>query len=510
MGLGSSKGWLGMRLPVCAGWLALLLFGAPSPGQGVGLLVQPDGSRVSLQEAAVGDRRVLTFPHRAVSSRSWLSLPVGAAATEIQVVTPEGPQAWLVPTVVAPGTRIAFEVPGSVVSVSLRGVLPEALVLTRTVVRPGDPVTPWVTRSLTDLQIDLPPWTVPEGFTPLLRVTRAEKTPWEGYFSRGKRLLHVRFQPSVTQWDFSPDAWGFVPSRIVIPGDASLTEVRVRAVGRDADLPADPKTILAWPASRWRDPRREWFSWSGTSVLVLVTADYQAQDDYLKRLAYFVEKPGFRGTLAQDAQIAKLHGWNAHDYAAPDLARFFAKAQSEGFPLNRSEVELRDRLVAAGILVATADRSWAPGTGALVGISLESPPALRATFLVHESFHGLYYTSKEFRDGVARAWDGLSEGARARFRSFLAHFSAESQYDAANEALMINEFQAYLLQRSAREWTLFLRERVLAREARPEEAKAWLEEYLTAARSLDGLVHGLYGLNSGNVSLVTVLSKPET
>ncbi len=167
------------------------------------------------------------------------------------------------------------------------------------------------------------------------------------------------------------------------------------------------------------------------------------------------------------------------------------------FPLNRSEIELRDRLVAAGVLVPREANAWDPGTGALVGISAQSPPALKAVLFVHEAFHGLYYTSPEFRAGVKTIWDDLSEGARNAFRSFLAL----SQYDPGNEALMINEFQAYVLQRSAADWAPFLRERVLSREA-PGEAATWLAEYLSAAQGLDSLVHRLYGLKSGNVSLV--------
>jgi hypothetical protein len=366
----------------------------------------------------------------------------------------------------------------------------DGLVLTRALTRPSDATATWITISQTDLRVDLPPWTVAEGFTPVVTVVKTGSTPWELDFSGNGKALRLKLQGAVSQWTFSPSAWGFFPSHVGISGQGiGVTDVQVGAVKHDADLPADPKTILAWPQNQWRNPQREWFAWSGTSVLVLVTADYDIQARYLTRLAYYVEKPGFRGRIASDAEIEGRHGWNAHDYAAADLARFYTQAESEAFPLNGAELELRQQLVSAGILKAKTAHSWDPGTGALVGISLESPPALRAALFVHEAFHGLYYTSDAFREGVRRAWNQLSDGAKGAFRSFLA----QAQYDAANEALMINEFQAYLLQRTAQDWAPFLRERVLA-----------------AARTLDTLVHGLYGLNSGNVSLVTVLSKPET
>src|SRR5262249_23088166 len=151
-----------------------------------------------------------------------------------------------------------------------------------------------------------------------------------------------------------------------------------------------------------------------------------------------------------------LHGWNAHDYASADLARFFSLAAEQNFALNPAELELRDRLVGAGILKPVSGR-WEAGTGALVGVSAESPPALRGVLFVHEAFHGLYYTSYRFRAGVKSAWEAMDESARAAFRSFLAL----SRYDPGDEALMINEFQAYVLQRRSLDWVGFFRDRVL-------------------------------------------------
>jgi hypothetical protein len=235
----------------------------------------------------------------------------------------------------------------------------------------------------------------------------------------------------------------------------------------------------------------------------LVSRDYRIQDAYLKRLAFFVEKTGFRGRLWSDQDMAALHGWNAHDYSAPDLARFYTTAAAQGFVLHPEEVELRNRLTAAGVLSDRGHGVWEPGTGALVGISAESPPALRAALFTHEAFHGLYYTSQDFRSGVAAVWQGLSAPAQEAFRSYLA----VSDYDPGFEALMVNEFQAYVLQRSAAEWRAFFQDRVLggARAfARSPAAANLLDQYLGAAKTLEALVVGLYGLRSGDVATVDV------
>lgn len=478
--------------------LVVLLFGTGVPVHALGRLIQPGGSVTVLGEASGPEGKTLLFPQKAVPVTSWLVLPPGSLVREARIVTSQGQMTLTFPSVGAPGVRLAFEVPGPLRSLTLRGRLPETLTLFRTLGRPGNPGVPWITRSLTELRLDLPAWKVAEGFASVLTLHRTAQTPWEAAVSGAGKSRRFTFQPSVTTWSFAPAAWGFMPTRIQIPGpDAELSDVQVKAFAPGAGIQADPKTLLAWPAKAWRDPRREWFSWSGTTVLVLITADYRVQDDYLKRLAFFVEKAGYRGRLVPDAEIASLHGWNAHDYAAPDLARFYTQAAAESFPLNGSETELRDKLVETGILLPEGPNSWVAGAGALVGISDQSPPALKAVLFGHEAFHGLYYTSEEFRSGVASVWEGLSEGARNAFRSFLAM----SQYDPGNEALMVNEFQAYLLQRSALEWQPFLRERVLSQSAEPEKT-AWLAEILAGARVLDALVQRLYGLKSGDVSLI--------
>ena len=74
-----------------------------------------------------------------------------------------------------------------------------------------------------------------------------------------------------------------------------------------------------------------------TEILIDDYKDYKVQDDMLKRLAFFVEKEGYRGRLAKDSEIKNLHGFNAHDYRGESLAAFFTLAAKENFPLNIKE-----------------------------------------------------------------------------------------------------------------------------------------------------------------------------
>jgi hypothetical protein len=431
-----------------------------------------------------------TFPADGIPSRSWLTLP--GVVSEVVLTTAQGRETLTFPSVHAPEVRFAVEIPARLLSITVRGAGTNGT-LERLDSPPDDADRVWVVRS-DRTKVTLPAWK--SRGTVGVTLIQSGASPWTAAFSDGTQTRTFEFQPAVRTWSFFPAAWGFVPRTVTVAGPEAGFDLSLRAFPAAADIAADPETIVAWPPEAWRSPRREWFSWEGTSVLALLTADYRVQDEYLKRLAFFVEKTGYRGRLVTDAEVAKLHGWNAHDYAAPDLARFFSAAERQKFPLNTAELELRRRLADAGIIRQIAG-GWETGTGALVGVSAESPPALRAVLFVHEAFHGLYYTSPEFRAGVQDAWQSMSEETRSAFRRFLSL----SSYDPSDEALMVNEFQAYVLQRRAAEWPAFFEERVLS-AVPPGGNSARLTELLTAARSIDALVGKLYGLESGSVALL--------
>ena len=54
---------------------------------------------------------------------------------------------------------------------------------------------------------------------------------------------------------------------------------------------------------------------------------------FFRRLSYFVEKKGFRGSLMTNSELEGMHGWNAHDYRPEDLALFYTVADKQDFPL---------------------------------------------------------------------------------------------------------------------------------------------------------------------------------
>jgi hypothetical protein len=213
-------------------------------------------------------------------------------------------------------------------------------------------------------------------------------------------------------------------------------------------ISADPYFILGYPVEAWRNSRYEVFCWDAfPEILIFDTASYDVQDRLFKRLAFFVEKAGFRGRLAGDAEIAGLHGWNAHDYRAEDLASFFETARKSNFPLLAEERELEAILLSCGIIKRNASLQIVPGSGAIVSISRESDKtdkALRPRFMVHECFHGIYFIDEDFRNFSRQRWEVFPPAAK----KFLLSFFEFQAYDTKDTNLVINEFMAHVLQQS--------------------------------------------------------------
>lgn len=317
-------------------------------------------------------------------------------------------------------------------------------------------------------------------------------------------------------------ALGFVPAVVTVrSGNEAVAVRRVQwhestarragtADGADinAPIPADLATILSdYPQSAWRRDEFEVFSWTAyPRILVFDTADYETQSRLFKRLAFFVEKRGFRGRLLSDEELSGRHGWNAHNYRPEGLSAFFAQAEADGVRLTAEEELLREVLLANGVIHETAE-GYEPGDGGVLSLSQSSYPELRELLITHEAYHGLFYEEAAFRDGVTEIWNGLSEAERSYWRSLLAYMT----YDPADEYLMINEFQAYLMQQPLDRVRGYLRGVLAPRfaNARPsqrEEIERFLAEhpetFIRAARAVEELLSGFSPLAPGDVLLL--------
>ncbi|HUI72137.1 MAG TPA: hypothetical protein VL354_16580 [Spirochaetia bacterium] len=184
---------------------------------------------------------------------------------------------------------------------------------------------------------------------------------------------------------------------------------------------ASLQSILEAPASLRDDTAFSLFRWDRfPSILLVDTPDFRFQDRMFSRLAFFLEK-------RDNNALEKRHGWNAHDYGPEGLASFFNAAQLAGFELNREELTLRDLALQNGVIEVSRDR-FSPGTGGVLSISRSSSSIERRLLLTHESFHGIFFASPEYREFCFHLWDSMSPGTRAFFKSFLDELGYDADY----------------------------------------------------------------------------------
>jgi hypothetical protein len=177
------------------------------------------------------------------------------------------------------------------------------------------------------------------------------------------------------------------------------------------------------------------------SVIIMDLADFAAQDRMFSRLAFYLEKQGYRGRLLSDAEMEGKHGWNAHDYGPGGLVAFYNAAAASKFPLDPEELLLRDIMLREGI-IKTKSAGFGAGAGAVLSISRESDRYARRLLLAHESYHGIFFTSADYRKLCHELWDAAPRDERKFIQRLLGFLG----YDTSSRELAVNEFQAYLLQ----------------------------------------------------------------
>jgi hypothetical protein len=302
-------------------------------------------------------------------------------------------------------------------------------------------------------------------------------------------VLEQRALPGAQRLFLYPGSVGFAPLKLSLrPAAGSYLEERalrveagLAAAGPGQTPPAlrplaaDPGTVLLYERGAWRQPDYELFVWARfPEVLILDTADYAVQDRFFKRLAFFVEKKGYRGRLVSTEEVAALHGFNAHDYRAEDLARFYRAAEAASAPLGEEEELLRRILIANGLL---RGNGLEPGSGAIISISRSSSAELRRLLLTHEALHGLFFTLPRYRQACVAAWQAQDPAVKEFWRLFLRWGS----YDFEDPFLSANEFQAYLLQQPRSGLAFYFSQLTAGRleRAYPERA-AWVRDFLAA------------------------------
>jgi hypothetical protein len=274
-----------------------------------------------------------------------------------------------------------------------------------------------------------------------------------------------------------------LPSLDELPAPESVSLQHIE--GESGELPAR----AAFALFRWdRFP----------SVIVLDMADFAEQDCMFSRLAYYLEKRGYRGSLLTDAQLAGKHGWNAHDYGPEGLASFFNAAEAARFPLDAEELLLRGLALREGIITREGE-TFLPGSGAVLSISRSSSKYERIFLLAHESYHGIYFCSEEYRELCGRIW----KSAPANERLFMTRLLAGLGYDPSDRDLVVNEFQAYLLQQPRSAASAYFERvgKLVADEAGVPTATEVLQSLLKDEAALEDFLKARFSVKAGGATV---------
>ena len=271
-------------------------------------------------------------------------------------------------------------------------------------------------------------------------------------------------------------------------------------------LPIDLGMLMNYSSVLWRHNTFELFTWNlFPEVHIFDFADYAVQARFLKRLAFFTEKTESRGTLLSNAELIDRHGWNAHNYHARDLARFYSQALRENFELNPEEILLRNVLLKQGIIVNEAG-NYGEGEGQILSVSVQpgQADAARQLFLNHEALHGVFYNHPPLRNVSFALWEDMS----ADTREYITYYFSYFDYDKSDEYLLVNEFQAYMLQQNVDDLSWIVQNRMSERIGRwaprlrnfLNRTKAQAsEELLADAEYLQDVIYQDLGLIAGDL-----------
>ena len=209
---------------------------------------------------------------------------------------------------------------------------------------------------------------------------------------------------------------------------------------------ADEAAILADPAehlSLFRfaaDPR----------IVVLDFPALTPQGRMFNRVAALTEKAGLPRdrVLSDDELDAAIRAsgdtvatfYYGHDYPAAALVRFFALADRDHVTLDAEEERLRGLVRQLGWFDQNAG-------GALISLSREGADpditaSARAAILHHELSHGAFFVDPAYADYTRKFWH---TALTATEREAVTRFLAGEDYDSADDTLMVNEMQAYVM-----------------------------------------------------------------
>ena len=161
--------------------------------------------------------------------------------------------------------------------------------------------------------------------------------------------------------------------------------------------------------------------------------------------------------------------------------------------------------VTHGIIEPDPAGGWRAGAGAILSIAQSSGRELRRLLLRHEALHGLYFTHTAYQEAARELWQELDAGERLYWHLLLDAVG----YDIEYEWLVVNEFQAYLLQQDVARvanlitlWAGRLRSRHPHHERAINAVAADGERWRALQRRMAAALAATTGVRSGTLTLL--------
>lgn len=260
------------------------------------------------------------------------------------------------------------------------------------------------------------------------------------------------------------------------------------------------------------------FRWqSYPDVLIFAFKNQAVQADYLKRIAFYTEKVGYRGRIADAATIKHRSGWTAHNYRALDFAMFYnatlKREQHEDIPplLNEKEIKLKNILLSLDIIKQTGDYYFTTNDKRnmpIVSFMRTLNPSLKRVLTFHELLHSFFYRDAALQNKVDALWEQFSPTDTLLWRGFLSYNS----YDPDFNFLLKNELFAYLLQRSKKALLWYRYSRIITDAMRrlgqnnitKFEQKHFADILLSSAEQLSAYMTNTYGVVDGDLRYVKI------
>lgn len=253
---------------------------------------------------------------------------------------------------------------------------------------------------------------------------------------------------------------------------------------------SDLKFIFNYKKENYRRDSFELFKLiAEPNIYVLKFKNLNDQSLMLKRMAFFIEKKEFRGTLLPNNELENKVGWKGHNYRLKDIILFFNAAQKSNIKLNKEETILKNLIIINKLAyienntIKIKDKSRNTAFATYSEDATTSKIAQMIIFM-HEILHMYFFIDNNFNKAISNFWNKniLSKDKKAWIK-----FLDNKGYDVKSKYLVINEFYTYTTQIPKEDIANYLTNTKYFSKLGLERYKAWaikLEELLWKAKGL--------------------------